>query len=230
MQNPSNPGLRIHASIRPDADAPAAPRPRPRRRFRFARRKRLSLGDRLLRDTAIACAALLGVLTLQNVDQPWSRLALNGVQSALTMRINLDESLGRLSFVRELVPESALVFFDLSAAQTFAPVEGTVAHPYSKDQPWIGYTCAPGAAVRALEPGTVAAVTQLSGGEWGVLVDHGGGVESVYAYMGAASVRAGDAVTAGQVIGEASANEDISFYFELRENGAPIDPAARLSL
>ena len=242
MEKQSQDGLRIHASIRPEPGKTEGQTDKKARRRRWPlqarwgrrsakrRKPRLSPGDRLLRDTAIACALLLAVLTAQNIDQPWSRLALHGVESALTMRINLDESLGRLSFVRELVPESALVFLDLNARETFAPVEGAISHSFSEDQPWLAYSCAPGAEVRALEPGTVSAVTELSGGEWGLLLDHGGGVESVYAYLGAVQVQPGDTVSPGTVIGTASENGDISVYFEMREAGKAIDPAERLAL
>ena len=232
MEKRADPGLRIHARLRPEEATKDMKSSAPRRKsFRRSRRRsRLGPGDRLLRDTAIACALLLGVLTIKNIDEPWSRLALNGVESALTMRINLDESLGRLSFVRGLVPESALVFLDLSARETFAPAEGTISHAWTEAQPWIAYSCPPGAEVRALEPGTVAAVTRLSGGEWGLIVDHGEGVESVYAYLGRADVQAGDTVSAGQVLGTASDDPELSVYFELRENGTAVDPAARFKL
>lgn len=239
MEKSSAEGLRIHAAIRPP-EAEAAPKeageepPAGRERRARARRRRtrapLSAGDRLLRNTAIACAVLLAVLTAQNIDQPWSRLALNGVESALTMRINLDESLGRLSFVRDLVPESALVFLNLSAQETFAPVEGEVAHAYTEAQPWIAYACAPGEKVRALEPGTVSAVTPLSGGGWGVLLDHGAGLESVYAYLGEVAVAAGESVSAGAVLGAAPEAGDASLYFEMRQDGEAIDPAERYGL
>ena len=248
MENKPLDGLKIHARVLPDAQErepqakPAQSAQRKSRRHALERMKRLkrakhrrtrqplSLGDRLLRNTAVACAVLLGVLTIQNIDQPWSRLALQGVESALTMRINLDDSLGKLTFVRDLVPESALVFLNVSDKAAFAPVEGSVAHAYSPEQPWIAFQCAPSAEVRALEPGTVAAVTRLSGGEWGLIVDHGEGVESVYAYLGRADVQAGDTVSAGQVLGTASDDPELSVYFELRENGTAVDPAARFKL
>ena len=66
-------GLKIHAAVRPEeaAGRESAPPSRGKRRRRLwktarrrgGRRERLSPGDRLLRDTAIACALLLGVLT-----------------------------------------------------------------------------------------------------------------------------------------------------------------------
>ncbi len=248
MENKPLDGLKIHARVLPDAQEreqqakPAQSAQRKSRRHALERMKRLkrakrrrtrqplSLGDRLLRNTAVACVMLLGVLTIQNIDQPWSRLALQGVESALTMSINLDDSLGKLTFVRDLVPESALVFLNVSDKAAFAPVEGSVAHAYSPEQPWIAYQCAPSAEVRALEPGTVSAVTQLNSGDWGVLIDHGGGVESVCAYLGTVTVQVGESVSAGDVLGTAGKEDAPSVYFELRKDGAAIDPAERLGL
>lgn len=211
------------------AAKPSAARFRPKRRT-ASEKKRLSFGDRLLRNTAISCALLLGILTFQNINQPWSNLALDGIESALTMRIDLDESLGRLSFVRDLVPESALVFLNITAQPASAPVSGTLTHSYSENQPWVAYLCEPLASVCAIEDGIVSAVTQLTGGDWGILVDHGNGLESVYAYLGSSSVQVGDAVSAGAQLGAASSADGASIYFELRSNGKAVDPSERLGL
>ena len=236
MQKSTAGSLKIHASIRPKSIvSETAATPAAKRKLRIPRpgskngHRKLSLGDRLLRNTAIACALLLGVLTIHNIDQPWSNLALDGIESALTMKIDLDESLGRLSFVRDLVPESALVFLDISAQSAFSPVEGMITHSYSADQPWIIYQCAPAAEVRAFEPATVSAVTQLSSGDWGILLDHGDGLESIYAYLEEVCIQTGDRISAGDVLGKASSNGATDVYFELRKNGTAIDPAERLS-
>ena len=107
------------------------------------------------------------------------------------MRINLDDTLGELTFVRKLMPESALVFLNVSGSATLTPpVSGSVVHPYSALQPWLMFgtknapVCAPGA-------GTVSAVSELSGGQYGLLIDHGQGLESVCAGLSAVSVQSG---------------------------------------
>ena len=238
MQKSSAGDLKIHARILPAGataaqgeEAPGKARrtfPKRRRAGRGRAREPMRFSDRLLRNTAVACALLLGVLSLQNIDQPWSRLALRGVRSAVTMRIDLDESLGRLSFVRELMPESALVFLDISEREAFAPASGVVRHAYNEAQPWIVYQCEPRTEVRALEPGQVTAVTELQNGEWGVLLDHGGGVESVYAYLSEVRVKVGETASAGDVLGLSSEEGDTGLYFEMRLNGEPMDPAERL--
>ena len=231
-----NSTLRIHAQVRPGApeakpikiEKADAPRPRQRRqRRRLTRTDRLSRTDRLLRNTAYACALLLGVLALGNVEQPWAKKASDTVERALTMRIDLDESIGALEFVRNIMPESALVFMNLSGrAALERPVEGPVAHAWSNLQPWMMFNCATGTEVRAAGPGTVTAVSPLSGDRYGVLVDHGEGVESLYAQLTRVDVAQGDAVERGQALG--AGGEDV--YFEYRMNGESVDPAPEMGL
>ena len=226
-----NSTLRIHAQIRPGAEETKQPiriepaaRPAPRHRHR---RSKLTRTDRLLRNSAYACALLLGVLALGNVDQPWAKKASDTVEKALTMRIDLDESIGALQFVRDIMPESALVFMNLSGkAALDRPVDGTVAHPWSNLQPWLMFECTENAEVRAVATGTVTAITPLSEGRYGILVDHGEGVESLYAQLTDAAVAVGDAVTRGQTLGTGGG----SVYFEYRKGGESVDPAPEMGL
>ena len=58
----------------------------------------------------------------------------DGIESALTMKIDLDESLGKLHFVRRLVPETALVFWNAGASSGLQPpVEGQIEHAWSEN-------------------------------------------------------------------------------------------------
>lgn len=230
----SNSARSIHAQ----KDAPGSaqpiywkclPHPLQRRGLRRAGspRPKLSAGDRMLRNTAVACALLLGVLALGNIRQPWAMRASETVQRALTMHIDLDSSIGRLSFVRDWMPESALVFFNLDGgAELAAPVSGELKHVYSDDQPWLLFACPEDSPVCAAADGTVTAVSELSGGSTGVLIDHGEGMETVYAYLSSASVQPGDAVSRGQALGQSAAQ----LYFELRQSEAAVDPTERMDL
>ena len=230
----SNSARSIHAQKdAPDSAQPiywkCLPHPLQRRGLRRAGspRPKLSAGDRMLRNTAVACALLLGVLALGNIRQPWAMRASETVQRALTMHIDLDSSIGRLSFVRDWMPESALVFFNLDGgAELAAPVSGELKHAYSDDQPWLLFVCPEDSPVCAAADGTVTAVSELSGGSTGVLIDHGEGMETVYAYLSSASVQPGDAVSRGQALGQSAAQ----LYFELRQSEAAVDPTERMDL
>ena len=220
-----NSTLQIHTQLPPDAAQVKPVEVKRRKRPRSSRRK-LTFSERLLRNSAIACTVLLGVLALGNVHEPWAQKASEGVRQALTMRINLDDSLGELTFVRSLMPESALVFLNVSGSGRLArPVDGQVSHSWSAAQPWTLFDCAD-EAVRCAGAGTVTAVSALSGGGWGVLVDHGEGLESVYANLEEVSVKQGDSVNRGDALGTGGSG----LYFELREGGKSLDPAERLDL
>ena len=227
-----NSTLRIHATINPHAEeAPRQPiRIEPAsahsaRRHRI--RPRMTRTDRLMRNSALACAMLLGVLALGNVDQPWAKKASDTVEKALTMRIDLDESIGALEFVKNVMPESALVFMNLSGKTTLEkPVDGPMAHAWSNLQPWVMFNCGENTSVKAISGGTVTAVSPLSDGKYGVLVDHGDGVESLYAQLTEVNVSSGDCVEGGQVLG---AGGD-GVYFEYRKGGESVDPSTEMGL
>ena len=230
----SNRKLHIHAQIQPEISEAVPPLKKTRwhavphlsRRPRTERPK-LTFTDRLLRNSALSCALLLAILAMGNINQPWARRASESVERALTMHIDLDESIGQLSFVREIMPESALVFLNLTGkTELNIPVSGELLHPFSAAQPWLMFSCPGGSAVVAAEDGTVTAVSSLSDGAVGILVDHGNGLESVYAYLSESSVQQGDAIVRGEPVGISAE----AVYFELRESGTPTDPSERMGL
>ena len=222
--------LLIHTASAPaGATRTAVPvhAPAARRHRRLRVKARLSFQERLLRNSFLACAVLLGILALGNIQQPWAIRASEGIEQALTMRIDLDQSLGQLSFVKEIMPESALVFFNLSGDhELHTPVQGELTHIYSDAQPWLMFECGDSAPVCAAADGTIAAISPLSDGTYGVLIDHGGGLESVTANLIEVDLQTGDQVLKGGTIGKSGG----SVYFELREGGAACDPSPRMGL
>ena len=221
--------LSIHtaSSPEPTQDGASRRRTRPNVRRRMGIRAGLSFQERLLRNCFLACAVLLGILALGNLQQPWAVKAADGIEQALTMKIDLDESLGQLSFVRNLMPESALVFFNLSGDhELLQPVHGELTHAYSASQPWLLFDTEAGAAVCAVADGTVSAVSELSDGSYGVLIDHGEGRESVTACLLDVAVQTGDRLVRGAQLGTAGK----SLYFELRQGGESADPTEAMGL
>ena len=214
-----NQNLKIHTKEQPTTASV--------KRRSFPVRTRLSFNDRLLRNSCLACAVLLGVLALGNLQQPWAKKAAQGVQQALTMKVDLDESLGQLSFVRKLMPESALVFFNIGSESEFTPpVQAELSHSFSEGQPWLMFASEAGAPVYAVSEGVVAAVSPLSDGSCGVLIDHGSGLESVIAGLRDVQTQSGDSISKGSTIGTAAGD----IYFELRQNGTALDPTERMGL
>lgn len=95
---------------------------------------------------------------------------------------------------------------------------------------------ASGSLVVAGASGTVTTAGWSTGGYGNyVIIDHGNGVETLYAHMldNSLMVNAGDKVTKGQAIGRVG-NTGYSFgahlHFEVRINGNRINPAPYLGL
>ncbi|MHB1454345.1 MAG: murein hydrolase activator EnvC family protein [Saccharofermentanales bacterium] len=60
-----------------------------------------------------------------------------------------------------------------------------------------------------------------------IIVDHGGGIATLYAHCKLVKVKTGDAVKAGQwiaVTGSTGLSTGAHLHFEVRENGAPVNP------
>lgn len=75
--------------------------------------------------------------------------------------------------------------------------------------------------------GTVAAVMERGGYGLMIEIDHGEGFTTRYAHLASAAVALGDAVRAGQVIGEAGQSgnaETVHLHFELRAKGEAYNP------
>ncbi|WP_409473823.1 peptidoglycan DD-metalloendopeptidase family protein [Streptomyces sp. HC307] len=91
----------------------------------------------------------------------------------------------------------------------------------------LDFPAATGTPVYAAANGTVA--TAGGGGPYGnhILVNHGGGLASLYAHLSKIVTSVGDAVTRGQTIGAVGATGNVTgphLHFEARRNGRTIDP------
>ncbi|MDO4546521.1 MAG: M23 family metallopeptidase [Clostridia bacterium] len=196
-------------------------------RSRVARRR--TPAQRLLRNTTIACTLVMCVMALASIDAPWSRQAVQAVSNAVTMTMNLDDTLGRLNFVRDWMPDAAQVFWNMGAENAMArPVSGALTHAYDDGQPWLEYQTASEQPVYAAIDGTVAAIMENSNGEWTLMLDHDDGEQTIYAYLGKAIVSTGQSVVKGAQIGITANSEQSRLYFEMRKNSEPVDPTSRM--
>jgi len=204
---------------------PGSKRTQPGVRTRFTPKQSevFKLGERLLRDCALCVAVVLCVLAVGNIRQPWAQSVSSTVRDAVTM--DLDESLGRLQFVRNLLPESALVFWNVEddRGSYLPPATGRVVHAWMQGEPWIEYECE-AQSVIAAAAGEVMAITQGEGAAYMVRVRHEDGAETLYGDLVTCIVREGDALEAGQILG---AVQD-RFFFEARRDGRSFNPTDRL--
>ena len=88
-----------------------------------------------------------------------------------------------------------------------------------------------GAAIWAADGGTIVYATWVSGYGNTVAIDHGGGISTLYAHQSSTAVSYGQRVKKGQVIGYVGStgfSTGPHLHFEVRVNGAPVDPMGYL--
>ncbi len=153
---------------------------------------------------------------------------------------------------RELNAELEKYLAELQKKQQSVYIGGTLAWPldptayyrYSSEFGWrilngqpdyhlgLDIACAQNTKILAANGGTVLVSTDhWSYGNY-VLIDHGGGMATLYAHMTSRAVSAGETVAAGQVIGYVG-NTGNSYghhlHFEVRENGQVQQPRNYIS-
>ena len=124
-----------------------------------------------------------------------------------------------------------------SAAGMRLPLRGTVLAGYRGTMPdghqsqGLLIAGAAGEQVQAVRAGRVAYADWLKGYGLLLILDHGGGWMSLYAFNDSLLKNTGEEVRAGEAIstvGSSGGQGRPALYFELRRNGQPADPAAWL--
>lgn len=88
-----------------------------------------------------------------------------------------------------------------------------------------------GQPIVAAKGGAVILASSYSGYGNAVIVDHGGGISTLYAHMSGFAVRAGESVSQGEVVGYVGCTGSCTgdhLHFEVRVNGSPVDPMSYL--
>lgn len=193
--------------------------PRERREWKTPpRRKRQP--KRLLKKHMVLAAVVLclcgagtwGVRNQQSVE---------AVMSHLTAGFEYDDSLGRLQFVSNILPQSAMVFLttgDETDDTLLLPTSAQIAHTWSQQEPWLEYACT--GDIGSCKDGEVMTVVKNRSDEYTVRILHEDGYESVYSGLDTVAVSESSEVAAGQVIGTAAGFA----AFELRKDGLSVLP------
>jgi septal ring factor EnvC (AmiA/AmiB activator) len=116
------------------------------------------------------------------------------------------------------------------------PTKGKIAHSFGSYRvadklKWDGVliSAQEGSEVRAIHHGRVVVADYLRGQGLLMIIDHGGGYLSIYAHNRSLHRQAGDWVEAGELIasvGNSGGQSDNGLYFEIRQNGKPVNPAS----
>jgi murein DD-endopeptidase MepM/ murein hydrolase activator NlpD len=121
-----------------------------------------------------------------------------------------------------------------SSAGFIWPVNGPVTSPYGmrwgRLHAGIDISAPAGTAIRAAKGGTIAFAGSMGGYGNYTCINHGGGLSSCYAHLSSFSVTSGS-VSQGQVIGAVGCTGSCfgdHLHFEIRVNGAPVDPLGYL--
>jgi len=107
-----------------------------------------------------------------------------------------------------------------------APVSGKVSRRYDPNNPnGIGFSVPAGTAVHAAAPGEVALVSEALGGLGTiVLVRHKDDLITTYSTLSGVTVKEGDRVTTGEVLGEVAARDKPELQFDVFRGTTSVDP------
>jgi hypothetical protein len=182
---------------------------------------------------AVCGIILLAVVGFRAVDTPVTNQITDGLSQVVTMEVDIGKDLGRLQFVRDIVPPSVLTFWEDTAdgPVMFAePFVGDIVIGYTEDTPGIVYS-GDVQTVYAAADGTVDSVVQGEDGDFILRIRHEGGVDTVYGLLQGVKVAPGDTVTVGQEVALALPGQTgVHLYFQALRAGKAFDPAPMLGL
>ena len=174
---------------------------------------------RRLRNIAISIAAAfclgIGAFNLASDHEKAAQ-----VMSHVTTDFEYDDTLGRLQFVSNILPDSAMVFLESQDTElcVFAPTSAEITHAWNQEEPWIEFDTSND--VKACCDGEVMTVVRNRNDSYTVRVLHDAGYESVYSGLSEVNVAQFDRVIVGDQIGSSEEGP----AFELRKDGMSVHP------
>ena len=180
----------------------------------------------------------------------WLRIEVLEQLQKEQVAVLLDEADERREWLKIILEQAAELGMMVKKLQSAAPskarpaymepVTGVRVAVFGQHDPLVGsllpsegwrYRAPEGEAVRVVAPGTVTFADWFQGYGNLVIIDHGGGVSTLYAHLAAIQAAMGSEVEPGDVVGETGSSGSVSeagLYFEVRRQGRPVDPAVWL--
>ena len=179
----------------------------------------------LTKNMGVAAALLVCLVALRGGAIPQATELADAVLTAATGDTLLDDQLGRLTFVSRLFPDATLVFGEMNGSLAM-PVSGAeVVHAWSESEPYTLWS-ADGRRVFSPLAGEVMGVYHGENEELIVHVMREDGLSVLCGNLAESAVFTGDSVEEGALLG--CLQEGAACFFEVRQDGWSVDPAALL--
>lgn len=147
---------------------------------------------------------------------------------------NIDTSVLKKVQTAVSKPADPLMYMNKPVSGKVLSPFGWRTHPVLKQEMMhdgIDIEAAVGTNVRVTAAGKVKSVTDSAQYGKTLIVEHSKDIETVYGHLSEVLVKEGESVSQGQVVartGKSGITNTPILYFEIRENGKPIDPMTRL--
>lgn len=183
--------------------------------------------------TQAEVTALLDRLFAQRDEAAAARDALDARIAAVQAEV--DAMAGAQTSLAELIDRLSRTDGE-PVGRLLLPVDGTLTSRFG--QRWgrlhagIDIAAPTGTPIRAAAPGWTIYSGSMGGYGNVVVVDHGGGLTTLYAHQSQILTEAGDQLEQGQVLGRVGSTGHSTgphLHFEVRERGAPVDPMPYLT-
>lgn len=150
---------------------------------------------------AVCAVLFLAICGLKSVESEPVQAALADIRQAATTEMDLGESIGKLEFVGNFVPESVMVFWNAGDKTLSAPL--AAAQPLLTEDGWTLFE-GEGALLAGGE-GKVESVTELESGGYCLKIAYDNGLVGIAEPLAGVRVAAGERVHEGQSVAETMA-------------------------
>jgi len=214
------------------------PMPRVRQRtsgYRARTNERIEEIDKtasLLRKMLVAAIIIILVIILKSIDTEFTQSVVGYIRDSITEDMDIDETLGKLKFVTNYIPDSIAVFGqNISQTQEITPffaipAEGKVVGQFGAGNNGIDILGTKNNNIYAVADGQVVDVGEDKNGGQYIKIDHGNDIISLYEGCAQVAINIGDRVAKGDKIGTMGGEPTSGYalHFEAWVKDKPVDP------